>query len=80
MSRLFPHPPYAEDQPLSHTILYTHVLTRGIQAGTLIGAGISVPIYFYSTSRFSKTAPQPILPTLLKSSGRGALVRQILNL
>ncbi|KAI1876521.1 hypothetical protein JX265_004047 [Neoarthrinium moseri] len=39
MSRYFPHTAYAEDQPLSHTILTTHVLTRAITMGTVIGAG-----------------------------------------
>ena len=29
MSRFFPHTPYAEDQPLGHSILTVHVLTRG---------------------------------------------------
>ena len=37
MSRLFPHPAYAEDQPLFHTILGTHVLHRGFQTGAVIG-------------------------------------------
>lgn len=37
MSRYFPHPPYAEDQPLGHTILTVHVATRAVTFGTLIG-------------------------------------------
>ncbi|KAH8688715.1 hypothetical protein BGW36DRAFT_434013 [Talaromyces proteolyticus] len=41
MSRFFPHPPYAEDQPLSHTILTTHVLSRSITTGTIIGITIT---------------------------------------
>lgn len=40
MSRFFPHPPYAEDQPLSKTILTVHVLTRAVTTGTMIGAGL----------------------------------------
>ncbi|KAI1342104.1 hypothetical protein F5Y15DRAFT_413371 [Xylariaceae sp. FL0016] len=40
MSRYFPHTSYEEDQPLARTILTTHVLTRGITTGALIGAGI----------------------------------------
>ncbi|TGJ79608.1 hypothetical protein E0Z10_g9146 [Xylaria hypoxylon] len=40
MSRYFPHPAYAEDQPLARTILITHVGTRAITTGTIIGAGI----------------------------------------
>ncbi|KAJ6438405.1 hypothetical protein O9K51_08997 [Purpureocillium lavendulum] len=41
MSRLFPHTAYAEDQPLAHVILTTHVLTRGVTAGTLVGVGVA---------------------------------------
>ncbi|KAK9351483.1 hypothetical protein V1523DRAFT_416678 [Lipomyces doorenjongii] len=37
MSRFFPHTPYAEDQPLHRTILTTHVLYRGFQAGAIGG-------------------------------------------
>ncbi|KAK8035297.1 hypothetical protein PG993_010292 [Apiospora rasikravindrae] len=40
MSRYFPHTPYAEDQPLSHTILTTHVLTRAVTTGAVLGTGI----------------------------------------
>ncbi|KAI1429565.1 hypothetical protein F5Y12DRAFT_412154 [Xylaria sp. FL1777] len=40
MSRYFPHSAYAEDQPLARTILTTHVETRAITTGTIIGAGI----------------------------------------
>ncbi|KAF6824896.1 hypothetical protein CPLU01_10574 [Colletotrichum plurivorum] len=39
MSRYFPHPPYAEDQPLSHTILTVHVLGRGYTTGAVVGLG-----------------------------------------
>ncbi|KAJ5487141.1 hypothetical protein N7530_001441 [Penicillium desertorum] len=37
MSRIFPHTPYAEDQPFYHTILTAHVLFRGFQAGAMVG-------------------------------------------
>jgi len=37
MSRFFPHPSYAEDQPYAKTILTTHVLTRGLTTGAVIG-------------------------------------------
>ncbi|KAK5631179.1 hypothetical protein RRF57_006894 [Xylaria bambusicola] len=40
MSRYFPHSGYAEDQPLAGTILTTHVETRAITTGAIIGAGI----------------------------------------
>ncbi|MCJ1237201.1 hypothetical protein MMC14_005186 [Varicellaria rhodocarpa] len=37
MSRLFPHSEYAEDQPLAHTLLATHVIYRGFQSGAVLG-------------------------------------------
>jgi hypothetical protein len=40
MSRFFPHASYAEDQPLAKTILTTHVLTRALTTGSLIGTGV----------------------------------------
>lgn len=74
MSRLFPHTAYAEDQPLAKTILYTHVLTRGFQAGSLVSIPITGVVWGYS--RFiSKAAPKLFGPMLLRSAGAGALVR-----
>jgi len=52
MSRLFPHTAYAEDQPLSHLILTTHVLTRGLTAGTMLGTLVA-------TARHSIPALRP---------------------
>ena len=40
MSRFYPHSDYAEDQPLGHTILAVHVLTRAVTTGAVIGSGI----------------------------------------
>ncbi|KAL2353669.1 hypothetical protein BJ546DRAFT_981249 [Cryomyces antarcticus] len=37
MSRFFPLAAYAEDQPLSRTILYTHTIHRGLTAGAFLG-------------------------------------------
>jgi len=76
MSRLFPHTPYAEDQPLPHTILTTHVLTRGLQAGSLVGTGIGTILYTFR--QFKILAPKipasTFTATVLKSSGVGAVV------
>ncbi|KAG6004176.1 hypothetical protein E4U21_001356 [Claviceps maximensis] len=41
MSRYFPHTSYAEDQPLAHTILSVHVLTRGLTTGSLVGVTLA---------------------------------------
>ena len=38
MDLIFPHPTHAEDQPVSHLILTTHVLHRGFQTGAFVGA------------------------------------------
>ncbi|VUC22667.1 unnamed protein product, partial [Clonostachys rosea] len=51
MSRFFPHPPYAEDQPLYHTILTTHVLTRGLTTGSIIGSLITASRQVLSPAR-----------------------------
>lgn len=70
MSRYFPHAPYAEDQPLSRTILYTHVLTRGLTTGTLIGATIATARHLLPSS-----APKPLFAArLLRASSTGALI------
>ncbi|KAM3504723.1 hypothetical protein MY10362_003381 [Beauveria mimosiformis] len=41
MSRYFPHTAYAEDQPLARTILATHVATRAVTLGTLLGITVT---------------------------------------
>lgn len=70
MSRLFPHTVYAEDQPLAHTILATHVLTRAVTMGTLVGLGVAgtrqlVP----SLRRAAGPLPLPARALLAASSG-----------
>jgi hypothetical protein len=37
MSRFFPHSAYAEDQPLSRTLLSAHILSRAFQTGAVGG-------------------------------------------
>ncbi len=65
MSRFFPHPPYAEDQPYAYTILTTHVLHRGIQAGALLGATAGLS---YSTYRYFRPAATATAATTTASS------------
>ncbi|KAL7791398.1 hypothetical protein V8C37DRAFT_382288 [Trichoderma ceciliae] len=70
MSRYFPHTPYAEDQPLSHVILTTHVLTRAVTTGSIIGLAVtgvrqSIP---------SLRRPGPLPEKLLLSASRGTIV------
>jgi hypothetical protein len=74
MSRFFPHPGYAEDQPFSHTVLATHVLSRGFQAGAGFGSLLSIPIYLLRKPA-SPTVPRlPFTPLLLRSAGNWSLV------
>ncbi|QYS95055.1 hypothetical protein H0G86_002370 [Trichoderma simmonsii] len=70
MSRYFPHTPYAEDQPLSHVILTTHVLTRAVTAGSIIGLVLtsvrqSIP---------SLRRPGPLSEKLLLSATRSTII------
>jgi hypothetical protein len=75
MSRFFPHTAYAEDQPLAHTILWTHVLTRGVTLGSLIGTGVGASILGLRTFGILKSAAK-LSPAsfILRSSGNGVLV------
>jgi len=67
MSRFFPHTAYAEDQPFSHAILSTHVLTRGFQAGAAMGPLVALPWYMI------RKRTLPLAPTLMRSIGVGSL-------
>jgi len=93
MSRLFPHPPYAEDQTLSKTILTTHVLTRGFQTGSIIGAALGPPIYLVRRSNlvsqkypklsipqkpFTSLAPKSLAMVTIRSAGIGSVVGTVL--
>lgn len=83
MSRYFPHPPGVEDQPYSRTILITHVLHRGFQAGAMFGSmgGLSYSVYRYFRPLASSTTPQLefrnlFLSATLRSTGTGAIAGQ----
>lgn len=73
MSRFFPHPAFAEDQPFPHVILTTHVLTRGFTAGALVGSLIRLPGYFLSKPTSSIPAG-PLSTAVLRSAGVGTVV------
>ncbi|RDL36367.1 Uncharacterized protein BP5553_05719 [Venustampulla echinocandica] len=76
MSRFWPHSPYAEDQPFSHAILYTHVLTRAVQAGSVLGTGAGASIFFLRHFGILKPriAPSTFTTTLLRSTGIGTVI------
>jgi hypothetical protein len=76
MSRFWSHTPYAEDQPYAHAILTTHVLTRAVQTGSVIGSGVGTSIFllrhFHILS--PRIPPSTFATTLLRSTGIGAVV------
>lgn len=74
MSRLFPHPAYAEDQPLHHTILAAHVLHRGFQAGGVLGliGGATRSLLSAQTTAAGRVAL--LGPALVQSAGVGSLM------
>ncbi len=68
MSRYFLHAAYAEDQPLAHTILTTHVATRAVTLGTLIGVAITSTRTIIPALRPNKAIlEQPFAARLLRS-------------
>ncbi|KAM5342416.1 hypothetical protein ACJ41O_013382 [Fusarium nematophilum] len=73
MSRFFPHPPYAEDQPLAHTILTTHVITRTVTLSTIIAAGITTTRQLIPAFR-PKAAAAAFTPRLIRSASTGTLL------
>lgn len=82
MSRFFPQTEFAEDQPLSHTILGVHVLTRGATTGAIIGGGVfavrdMVAQHYRSSKATSTTTIRTALsrPQLfLRAAGTGTTV------
>ncbi|KAI9149338.1 hypothetical protein HJFPF1_11390 [Paramyrothecium foliicola] len=71
MSRYFPHSAYAEDQPLAHTILGVHVLTRNFTVGTIGGAAVSgvrqlIPLLRGSATASSTAATATAAATAMK--------------
>ena len=74
MSRFFPHPAYAEDQPLYHTILTVHVLTRAVTAGSIVGAGVFGARDIYQRLRSRPPPAVPRAQLLLRSAGVGSAV------
>lgn len=74
MSQFWPHTPYAEDQPHSTAILTTHGLYRGFQTGAIIGPAVGAARYAIPLFRTTTSAARAsLLPTLLRSTGTGAV-------
>ncbi|KAI0124232.1 hypothetical protein BJ170DRAFT_686598 [Xylariales sp. AK1849] len=72
MSRYFPHPAYAEDQPLAKTILTVHVLTRAITTGSIIGASIFSTQHLIRRLR-KQPAPLPLPKLFMRTTGMSTL-------
>ncbi|RFU79249.1 hypothetical protein TARUN_2961 [Trichoderma arundinaceum] len=68
MSRYFPHTPYAEDQPLSHVILTTHVLTRAVTTGSIIGLAITGVRQSIPSFRRPGSLPEKLLLSASRST------------
>lgn len=73
MSRFVPHTAYAEDQPYARTLLWAHVLYRGLQTGATLGLASSALQHTYKIIRGT---PRALLlsPTTLATTGRWALI------
>jgi len=76
MSRFWPHTPYADEQPYEHAILYTHVLTRAIQAGSVVGTGVGTSVFLLRQFNVLKPRmpPSTLGTTILRSTGVGVVV------
>ncbi|KAF2207715.1 hypothetical protein CERZMDRAFT_88373 [Cercospora zeae-maydis SCOH1-5] len=73
MSRLFPHTSHAEEQPYARTLLWSHVLYRGLQTGATLGLASSAVQHAYRTARGLPRTPF-VSGTTLAITGRWALV------
>ncbi|KAM3476116.1 hypothetical protein MY8738_007106 [Beauveria namnaoensis] len=70
MSRYFLHTAYAEDQPLARTILTTHVATRAVTLGTLLGVAATsarTVIPALRRPKVQQQQQQPFAARLLRS-------------
>jgi len=75
MSRFFPHTPYAEDQPLYHTILAAHALHRGFQIGAALGILYGGAGLLVSAVRTFSTTPQIAQwPVIQRTAGVGSVI------
>ena len=64
-SAYFPHTAFAEDQPFSHLILTTHVLSRGFQTGASFG-----PLFGTIRHVYARRSRPPLL-AIVRSAGVG---------
>ena len=72
MSRYFPHSAYAEDQPLAHTILGVHVLTRNFTVGAIAGGLVSGIRQVVPVLRKSAAKPAPSATSVASTAAAAA--------
>ncbi|ORY11626.1 hypothetical protein BCR34DRAFT_450070, partial [Clohesyomyces aquaticus] len=78
MSWLFPHPPYAEDQPLSHQILYFHTIRSGAMMGAIIAQITAPSMAVVERYRHNTQITRSTLgPRLFTHSARGIFIGSI---
>lgn len=77
MTSLFPHPPYAEDQPSAHAILYLHVMRASAMSFSFLSLfqfpGL-VALYQIRKLPINYSA---LFARTIKTSGRGLIVGTI---
>jgi hypothetical protein len=86
MTALFPHPPYAEEQRFSRTILATHVLSRGFLIGSMAGMMTGTTSIFIQRLRsraahsegLANSRPMIMSRHLLRSSLIGTAVTAVM--
>ncbi|KAH7116880.1 hypothetical protein B0J11DRAFT_443168 [Dendryphion nanum] len=81
MTSLFLHPPYAEDQPSSHAILYLHI-TRATAMTASFASLISAPTSLF-VSRYRYSTPMNLTnltPRLLTHASRGLAIGTALGI
>ncbi|KAB8303409.1 hypothetical protein EYC80_004836 [Monilinia laxa] len=72
MSHFWPHPVYAEDQPYSHLILWTHILTRAPPTSAFLTPLLTTSTHTLQTLhllRPPKPSPNPTPHMLLRTTG-----------
>ncbi|KAK9473652.1 uncharacterized protein V1510DRAFT_406655 [Dipodascopsis tothii] len=78
MDRFIPQADYAEDQPMSRLVLYTHTMHRGFTMGGFIGALVGVArvskLWYTTKAQSSATVTKSLLTSrVLGSSAIGSL-------
>ncbi|KAK6537807.1 hypothetical protein TWF694_010712 [Orbilia ellipsospora] len=78
LNALYPTSDYAEEQPLGHFILTTHVVHRTLPIGAFISSAIPLTSKFIFRRAAAQAHPAPML--LLRSNSTGFFVSSIIGL